>query len=206
MINTIGKRMLVWDSPVFVSHWLLAICFVGAMLTQESEQFRLVHVTLGYTIMGIVIFRVIWGFIGSKYARVSTIKPRFLKVRENIKALLSGKKEALIGLNTIGFAAAYLLMFLAILVSATGYLAFNEIGPELIGESHELAADLLIGVVVVHIGSILLNALFQYTQKNHSQSSRNIATIVSKVRPYKWVTAIVIGMIVYFWGVQFKIW
>ena len=149
MMNEIRKRMLVWDSPIFFTHWLLAICFLGAILTQESEKFRLVHVTMGYTMLGIVGFRVIWGFIGSKYARFTTIKSRFFSVRENIEAILSGNKEFSIGLITVGFVAAYLLMGLILLVSATGYLVFNEIGSELISEIHELVGNLIIAVVVV---------------------------------------------------------
>jgi len=54
MIKEIGRKMMSWDSPVFVSHWLLALCFLGAVLTQESEQFRLVHVTMVYTMLSIV--------------------------------------------------------------------------------------------------------------------------------------------------------
>ena len=52
MIAEIKKRMMVWDSPVFVTHWILALCFMGAILTQESEQFRIVHVTFVYTMFG----------------------------------------------------------------------------------------------------------------------------------------------------------
>lgn len=206
MINEIRKRMLVWDSPLYVSHWILALCFVGVIFTQESEQFRLVHVTLGYTMLGIVAFRVIWGLVGSKYSRFSTIKPRFLKVRENIKAILSGEREALMGLNAIGFLAAYVLMFLVLIVSATGYLTFNEIGPELIGELHELVGNALIAIVVVHVGSILLSALYRHLQKSNSTVADKVSVIVVKARPYKWVTAIILLLMIYFWGIQFKIW
>jgi cytochrome b len=206
MINEIRKRMLVWDSPLYVSHWILALCFVGAILTQEGEQFRLVHVTLGYTMLGIVAFRVIWGLVGSKYARFSTIKPRFLKVRENIKAILSGEREALIGLNAIGFLAAYVLMFLVLIVSATGYLTFNEIGPEIISELHELVGNALIAVVVIHVGSILLNAFYHYLQKNSSTVVNRVSTIAVRARPYKWVSVIILLIMIYFWGIQFRIW
>lgn len=206
MINEIRKRMLAWDSPIFVTHWLLALCFVGAILTQESEKFRLIHVTLGYTMLGIVGFRLIWGFIGSKYARFTTIKPRFLRVRENIQAILSGNKEFSIGLNAIGFVAAYLLMGLVLLVSASGYLVFNEIGPELISEIHELVGNLLIAVVVVHVGSILLNAIYQRLQKSNAEVVTKIGVLAQSARPHKWVTIIIVLMVIYFWGIQFKIW
>ena len=206
MIKEISKRMMVWDSPIFITHWLLAFCFVGAILTQESEKFRLVHVTLGYTMVGIVGFRLIWGFIGSKYARFTTIKPRFLRVRENIQAILSGNKEFSIGLNAIGFVAAYLLMGLVLLVSASGYLVFNEIGPELISEIHELVGNLLITVVVVHVGSIVLNAIYQRLQKSNAEVATKIGVLAQRARPYKWVSIIILLIVIYFWGIQFKIW
>lgn len=198
--------MMVWDSPIFFTHWLLALCFLGAILTQESEKFRLVHVTMGYTMLGIVGFRVIWGFIGSKYARFTTIKPRFLRVRENIQAIFRGDKEFSIGLNALGFIAAYLLMGLVLLVSASGYLIFNEIGPELISEVHELVGNLLIAVVVVHVGSIVLNAMYQRLQKTNAGVAKSVGVLVQRARPYKWVTIIILSVVVYFWSIQLKIW
>jgi cytochrome b len=206
VIKEISKRMMVWDSPIFITHWLLAFCFVGAILTQESEKFRLVHVTLGYTMLGIVGFRLIWGFVGSKYARFTTMKPRFLRVRENIQAILSGNKEFSIGLNAIGFVAAYLLMGLVLLVSASGYLVFNEIGPELISEIHELVGNFLIIVVVVHVGSIVLNAIYQRLQKSNAEVATKIGVLAKRARPYKWVSIIILLIVIYFWGIQFKIW
>ncbi len=206
MINEIRKRMLAWDSPIFFTHWLLAFCFVGVIITQESEKFRLVHVTLGYTILGIVGFRLIWGFIGSKYARFTTIKPRFLRVRQNIQAILDGNKEFSIGLNAVGFVAAYLLMGLVLLASASGYLVFNEIGPELISEIHELVGNLLITVVVVHVGSIVLNAIYQRLQKANTEVATKIGVLAQRARPYKWVSIIILLIVVNFWGIQFKIW
>jgi cytochrome b len=206
MMNEIRKRMLVWDSPVFFTHWLLAICFLGAILTQESEKFRLVHVTMGYTMLGIVGFRVIWGFIGSKYARFTTIKPRFLRVRENIQAFLSGNKEFSIGLNAVGFVAAYILMGLVLLVSATGYLVFNEIGPELVSEMHELVGNSVIVIVVIHVGSIVLNAVYQRLQKTNAEVAKSLGTLTQRARPYKWVTIIILLAVICFWCIQFKIW
>ena len=206
MMNEIRKRMLVWDSPVFFTHWLLAICFLGAILTQESEKFRLVHVTMGYTMLGIVGFRVIWGFIGSKYARFTTIKPRFLRVRENIQAFLSGNKEFSIGLNAVGFVAAYILMGLVLLVSATGYLVFNEIGPGLVSEMHELVGNSVIVIVVIHVGSIVLNAVYQRLQKTNAEVAKSLGTLTQRARPYKWVTIIILLAVICFWCIQFKIW
>ena len=63
------RRVLVWDAPVRVFHWLLAASFIGAWLTAESERWMLVHITLGYTVGGLVAFRVLWGLLGTRHAR-----------------------------------------------------------------------------------------------------------------------------------------
>ena len=58
-MNTTKSKILVWDAPVRVSHWLMALSFFGAYLSAESERWRLLHVTLGYTLGGLVAFRVL---------------------------------------------------------------------------------------------------------------------------------------------------
>ena len=68
MANT-DKKILVWDAPVRVFHWLMVLSFAGAYLTAESERWRLIHVTLGYTLGGLVAFRILWGLVGTRYAR-----------------------------------------------------------------------------------------------------------------------------------------
>ena len=67
----VAPRVLVWDAPVRVFHWLMVLCFAGAWLTAESERQRLLHVTFGYGMVVLVAFRILWGFIGSRYARFS---------------------------------------------------------------------------------------------------------------------------------------
>ena len=61
-------NILVWDLPVRVFHWLLALSFAGAWITAESERWRLLHVTLGYTLGGLLAFRVLWGLVGTRHA------------------------------------------------------------------------------------------------------------------------------------------
>src|SRR4051812_17502581 len=67
-----NQQVLVWDLPVRAFHWLIALCFAGAWLTAESEQWQLLHVTLGYTMAILVVFRLVWGMVGSRYARFSS--------------------------------------------------------------------------------------------------------------------------------------
>ena len=58
-MNNITTKIRVWDAPVRVFHWLLVLSFAGAYLSAESERWRLLHVTLGYTLGGLVAFRLV---------------------------------------------------------------------------------------------------------------------------------------------------
>ena len=70
-VDTRTKPQLIWDLPTRVFHWLLAACVLGAWLTAESERSRMLHLALGYSAGVLVAWRVIWGFLGSRYARFS---------------------------------------------------------------------------------------------------------------------------------------
>lgn len=65
------QKILVWDWPVRVGHWLMAGAFCLAWLTADSESYRLVHVFAGAVVLGVATFRLPWGFIGTRYARLS---------------------------------------------------------------------------------------------------------------------------------------
>lgn len=60
--TTDPATILVWDAPVRVFHWLMVFSFAGACLSAESERWRLLHVGLGYTMAGLVVFRILWGW------------------------------------------------------------------------------------------------------------------------------------------------
>jgi len=153
------KRILVWDLPTRVFHWLLAGSFVGAFLTAESERYRDIHVVLGYTVLGLVAFRFLWGVVGTRYARFNSfpIAPR--RVLGYIKSLFTRSPQHHTGHNPAGSLAIYAILALALLASATGYAAYNEIGGEWLAELHEGAASAMLGLVVIHIGAVVVSSL-----------------------------------------------
>ncbi|MDP2988857.1 cytochrome b/b6 domain-containing protein, partial [Hydrogenophaga sp.] len=59
---------LVIDAPTRMFHWLFALSFVGAYITADGERWRLLHVTLGYTLAGLLAFRVLYGLFGPRQA------------------------------------------------------------------------------------------------------------------------------------------
>ena len=98
---------LVWDLPVRLFHWLLVLCFAGAWLTAESEHWRLVHVTLGYTMAALVAFRIVWGLLGTRYARFSSFVRGPSAVLAYLRSLSGPKPEHHTGHNPAGACLLY---------------------------------------------------------------------------------------------------
>lgn len=152
------RAVLVWDVPVRVFHWLLAFSFAGAYITAESERWRLVHVTLGYTVAGLVVFRLLWGLFGTRHARFGDFVRGPRAVVHYLGSLLRGRPEHHVGHNPAGALAIVGLLGLALLVAATGWANYNEIGGDLLEELHEGAANLMLGIVVVHVAGVLVSS------------------------------------------------
>ena len=153
----VRRPVLVWDAPVRVFHWLMVLSFAGAYLTAESERWRLLHVTLGYTVAGLVAFRLIWGVMGTRYARFSSFVRGPKHVARYLGALLRGKPEHHTGHNPAGALAIVALLALALAVTASGWGTYNDMSGEWLEEVHEAAANLMLALVGVHIFAVLLS-------------------------------------------------
>jgi cytochrome b len=153
------KRILVWDLPTRLFHWLLVASFAGAWLTAESESWRLVHVTLGYSVAALVAFRLCWGFVGSRYARFSEFVKGPSAVLAYVKGMLQRRPAHYIGHNPAGAVAILALLLLGGLVTLTGYAAYEELGGHWLEEVHEVLASGMLAVVLVHIVGVIVGSL-----------------------------------------------
>lgn len=156
--TTSEQRALVWDMPVRVFHWLMVLCFAGAYATAESERLRLLHVTLGYTMAGLVAFRLLWGLIGTRYARFTQFVKGPAAVLRYLKSLLSGSPEHHLGHNPAGAVAIVLLLLLTIFISISGYMTYNELGGHLLEEAHEALGNAMLLVVLVHVAGVIVSS------------------------------------------------
>ena len=95
-------RILVCDAPVRVFHWLIVLCFAGAYITVEVDRWRPVHVALGYTVAGLVVFHFIWGLIGTRYARFSSFVRGPRAVIRYAGSVLRGWSQPYTGHNPAG--------------------------------------------------------------------------------------------------------
>lgn len=151
-------RVLVWDLPVRVFHWLMALCFFGAWISAESERWRLLHVTLGYTLGALVAFRVVWGFVGTRHARFSDFVRGPRAVGRYLSALIGRHPEHHVGHNPAGALAIVAMLALGAAIVGSGWAQYNELGGEWLEELHEIAADAMMAVVVVHVAGVLLSS------------------------------------------------
>ncbi len=153
------QRMLVWDLPTRLFHWTMAASFAGAFVTAESERYRDLHVLLGYTLLGLVAFRVLWGFVGTRYARFGSFAFGPRQVLRYLGSLLTRTPEHHIGHNPAGSWAIYALLGLGLAAGATGYATYNEIGGDWLEKLHEGAANLMLGVIAVHVTGVVASSL-----------------------------------------------
>jgi len=155
------RSILVWDFPVRIFHWLLVTSFAGAWLTSESEAWQMVHYAFGYTSVVLVLFRIVWGIVGTRYARFSQFIKGPAETIHHLKSLLAGKQHSGVGHNPAGALAMISLMILILLIGLTGYWSVKEFLGDFMSEAHETISDLALIVVVIHIAAAIIMSFMQ---------------------------------------------
>ena len=172
-------HVLVWDAPVRVFHWFTVLCFAGAWLTAESERWRLAHVTLGYTLAGLVAFRLVWGFIGTRHARFASFVRGPRAVMAYMREMTRVEHGRHAGHNPAGALAIVRLRGLALAVSATGWALYDGGGGQWLEDVHEAAASIMLALVGVHVAGVALASWMTHDHLVAAMISRRKAAVVS---------------------------
>ena len=162
----------VWDLGVRLFHWLLVLVFAGSWLTAElGVEYREYHFWCGYTALGLVLFRLVWGVVGTAYARFGHFLRGPASIVRYLRARMSGVAPDPIypGHNPAGGWAVMLLLLLVAIQAVTGLFADDDIlytGPwrEAVSSAtageltdlHHANFDVLLGFVVVHVLAVVL--------------------------------------------------
>lgn len=202
-----GSRVRVWDMPVRVFHWALVASFGAAYLLGDSERWRQIHVMFGYTVLGLITFRILWGFVGTHYARFTTFAYSPRAALRYVGSLISRSPEHHIGHNPAGSWAVYAILTLGIATGVTGYLTLNEIGGDALEEAHEVLANAWLVVVFVHVAGViassfahrenLAKAMVTGYKRRSSASGSDSASSDSPGRPI--VGAMIATAVIVFW-------
>jgi cytochrome b len=153
----------VWDLFVRIFHWSVAASFVVAYAT--ADEIEKVHIAAGYLIAGLIVVRVVWGFIGPRHARFSSFvrSPRDVLAYLRDVALLRAPRY--IGHNPAGGAMIVALLTTLMGTCVTGYMMTTDAywGSKWVEEVHETTAHLAVALIVVHVLGVLV-ASFEHRE------------------------------------------
>ncbi len=161
-----GRRVV--DAPMRMFHWLFALSFVGAYLSGDSEHWRALHVTLGYTMVGLLGFRVIYGVFGPPQARLGAMWRRLRGAPAWWRSLRRGRLASVNwqhGQNLAMAMAVAALLALVLPLALSGYATYDKWGAGLLGDAleevHEFFGETLLVVVLVHLALIAALSLLR---------------------------------------------
>jgi cytochrome b len=155
------QEIKVWDLLVRVLHWSLVAVVVGAWLTRDSEDPR--HLQLGYAALAIVVARIIWGFVGSHYARFADFIRSPGATFAYLKEVLAHREPRHLGHNPLGGWMIVMLLALVTAICFTGWLYTTDAywGVAWVGELHEALTNALIVLVVLHVLGVVFTSIRQ---------------------------------------------
>jgi cytochrome b len=154
-----APRVLVWDLPTRLFHWLLAASFFGAYLLSESERWVALHAMLGYTAIGLVAFRLLWGMVGTRYARFTGFAWSPRAAAEYLKSLFSRRPQHYVGHNPAASWAIVALLGLVAATALSGWATLNQVGGEWMEDVHEVAANATLALVAFHVAAVVVSSL-----------------------------------------------
>lgn len=200
------QRIRVWDAPTRVFHWLMVLSFAGAYLTAESERWRLVHVSLGYTLAGLVVFRLVWGLVGTRHARFASFVRGPAAVAQYLRSLVAGRPEHHTGHNPAGALAVLGLLGLGALVTLSGWAAYNDLFGEVFEEVHEGVANGMLALVGLHVGAVVASSWL-----HRENLVRGMVTGIklghadeAVRRPWRPLAALLLAAVLGFWAWQWQ--
>jgi len=164
------RPVRVWDLPTRVFHALLIVSMIGLIITGEVGGAALQwHFYFGYAVLSLVLFRVLWGFVGGYWSRFTSFVPTSASLKAYVRGLLTGHHSPSVGHNPMGALSVLAMLALLLIQVFTGFISDDEIAssgpwtPFVSGNWIELATEyhgdvgkmLLILLVVLHVASVL---------------------------------------------------
>ncbi len=168
--HTSQHNIRVWDLPTRLFHALLIVCVAGLVITGEigGDAMRL-HFLFGYGVLTLVLFRLVWGFVGGHWSRFVNFLPTPAQLLAYVQALRTRSAPPSVGHNPLGALSVIAMLLMLAIQVLSGFISDDEIaatGPwtslvpnawiELATEYHsEIGKTILIVLVILHVASIL---------------------------------------------------
>jgi cytochrome b len=176
-------KVRVWDPLIRIFHWSLVAAFVVAYLS--AEELSTVHEIAGYVVAALISFRLIWGLVGSKYARFTQFLRGPSQTIAYIGDVVRSKEHRYLGHNPAGAAMTVALLLTLAGTAFTGWLledeggvamlpdlpqivspayadgddeGYGRSGSEAVEEAHEMLANLMLLLIAVHVGGVVMTS------------------------------------------------
>lgn len=181
-----AEKRLVWDLPLRMFHWLLVLSIAASWYTAEySEEYLTVgedvisytqiHFWLGYWALGLIAFRILWGFVGPRHARFANFIPGPAKFFAYLGGVLKRDSKPSVGHNPMGAVVVVLMLLMVGAQAVTGLFLLDnteiyaapfhpsvqEATANKLMSFHEYNFNVLLGVVTLHILAIVFYAVYK---------------------------------------------
>jgi len=166
------EKIRIWDLPTRLFHWGFSLAVIGSIVTDLLDEI-VWHSYCGYTALVLVVFRIIWGFIGPRHARFSSFIPSVSALKDFIK----GKSFSSFGHNPLGALSVIAILLIVLVQASSGLFADDEIsfqGPltkyvaenvvKLMNQIHATNHLMVYGIVALHLIAIFY---YQWKKKNN---------------------------------------
>jgi len=148
-----SESVKVWDLPLRLFHWTLVIAIAVAFLSAEEDSaLNQWHVLSGWIVAILIVFRLVWGFVGGQHSRFSNfIRPS--RIGAHLRGVLSGHRQPSLGHNPLGAVAVVVLLGLAAATVWTGAGGAEDL--------HEIIGWTLLAMVGLHVAAVIVMSVFE---------------------------------------------
>lgn len=153
------NRIKVWDPVVRIFHWSLVGGFTANALFVDDESD--LHIYIGYTIIALLALRIVWGFVGTRYARFSSFPPSAKGAVEQLQDTVTGRVTVHKGHTPLGALMIYNLLVTVAVIGLSGWLMTTDMfwGVEWPEELHELAVGWAEFSIVLHVAAVIFESI-----------------------------------------------
>ena len=156
-----SQSVPVWDWPLRLWHWGLALFVLVAWFT--PNEYDSLHRFAGYVVIGLLIFRVIWGFLGTRHSRFRAIRARLRVAPAYLWGLRHGNTGRYLGLNPAGVAMMVTLLPLLAISTVTGAMqvTVSFFGVWWVEDSHTYSSNAVMVLVLLHVIGTMVTSVLQ---------------------------------------------
>jgi len=170
--HTVKTR--IWDLPTRLFHIVLALCVLGLVITGDNGDFAMaVHFYLGYTVLTLVFFRIIWGIVGGHWSRFTTFVPSPSSLLSYLRNFKNPDAKPSVGHNPLGAISVFVFLIVLTLQGLSGLMSDDDVsisGPwtalvpnswvEFATEYHtEIGFPLILVLIGIHIAAVFYHLL-----------------------------------------------